>query len=88
MNRGSDSAAHPSVRHAEAYLSDNTRNGGPASIGGYPGKSAVLDEALTEFAVAYPDQTELDHVVLGQAVDDGRAVAETGSSPGQGGRER
>jgi len=56
------------VRHAEAYLSDNTRNGDPALIGGYPGKSAELDEALTEFAV----------VVLGQAVDDGRAVAETG----------
>jgi hypothetical protein len=35
-------------------------------------------ESITAFAVAYADQTELDHAALLQAISDGRVKAHTG----------
>jgi uncharacterized protein (DUF2252 family) len=42
----------------------HARVGDAAVIGGYCGKSAVLDEALADWAEAYGDQTELDHAAF------------------------
>ncbi|MFD3696782.1 DUF2252 domain-containing protein [Streptomyces sp. NPDC058646] len=50
----------------------------PRLLAGYCGKSAELDEAMAEFAVAYADRTEADHADLVAAVRAGRIAAETG----------
>jgi uncharacterized protein (DUF2252 family) len=42
----------------------HARTGDPAVIAGYMGKTAVLDEALATFAMAYASQTVLDHAKL------------------------
>jgi hypothetical protein len=42
------------------------------------GDGDELDEALTDFAEAYADQTEKDHAALEAAVKSGRVVAKTG----------
>ncbi len=47
-------------------------------IAGYLGKSSAFDEALARFAVAYANQTQLDHAALQQAIADGRIEAQTG----------
>jgi len=55
-------------------------NSGDASmIAGYLGRSGRFDEAVGAFAVAYADQTKLDHAALVAAESDGRikAVFET-----------
>jgi hypothetical protein len=41
-------------------------------IAGYCGKSSALDEALAQFAMAYMEQTELDHAALVEAARKGR----------------
>ena len=56
----------------------HARTGDPALITGYIGKSAEFNEALSDFAVAYADQTERDHAALVQAISDGRVAAQTG----------
>ena len=56
----------------------HARTGDPALITGYLGKSAQFEEALSDFAVAYADQTDRDHAALVQAIKDGRVVAQTG----------
>jgi hypothetical protein len=38
----------------------------------------VFDEAISQFAVTYADQTELDYQALVDAVNKGHIVAETG----------
>src|SRR5262249_27560513 len=50
----------------------HARTGEPAMISGYLGKSDKFDKAVTDFAVAYADQTERDHDVLTKAVRAGK----------------
>jgi hypothetical protein len=42
----------------------HARSGDPAMIAGYMGKSAVIDDALASFAVAYAGQTAIDYAAL------------------------
>lgn len=42
----------------------HARSGDPATISGYIGKSEVLDDAIASFAMAYAEQTVLDHAAL------------------------
>jgi uncharacterized protein (DUF2252 family) len=56
----------------------HARTGDAAGIAGYVGKKNALDRAIADFAIAYADQTELDHQELEKAVASGRIVAETG----------
>jgi uncharacterized protein (DUF2252 family) len=46
----------------------HARSGDAAVIGGYCGKSDVLDESLADWAEAYGDQTEQDHAAFAKAV--------------------
>jgi hypothetical protein len=54
----------------------HSRTGDPARIAGYCGASAVLDEALAEWAERYGDQTERDHSQLVKAIRKGEIKAE------------
>jgi uncharacterized protein (DUF2252 family) len=42
----------------------HARSGDPAAMAGYIGKSEVLDDAIASFAMAYAEQTILDHAAL------------------------
>lgn len=53
----------------------HARSGDAAKISGYLGKSAVFDEAIGDFALAYADQTVRDHGALVAAVSAGRVQA-------------
>jgi uncharacterized protein (DUF2252 family) len=56
----------------------HSRTSHPAKISGYLGKGEVFDEAISNFAVAYADQTERDYQALEKAVKSGRLTAEKG----------
>ena len=56
----------------------HARTGDRIAIAAYLGADAVFDNALTEFAEKYADQTERDHAALTAAVRDGRVAAQTG----------
>jgi uncharacterized protein (DUF2252 family) len=56
----------------------HARTGDAALISGYIGKSDVFCAAITDFAVAYANQTERDYQVLKEAVKSGRIIAEKG----------
>ena len=57
----------------------HARTGGDAAaISGYLGSGTVFDDAISQFAVAYADQTEQDYQALVDAVNTGQIVAETG----------
>lgn len=57
----------------------HTRTGGDAAaISGYLGSGDVFDKAISQFAVAYADQTERDYQALVDAARKGQIVAETG----------
>jgi hypothetical protein len=45
----------------------HARSGDPATIAGNMGRSQVLDDALSSFALAYADQTVIDHAALVKA---------------------
>jgi hypothetical protein len=45
-------------------------------LAGYCGNSTVLDEALSEWAEKYGDQTERDHSLLVEAIRKGKVKAE------------
>ena len=45
----------------------HARSGDPAVIAGYMGKSDAFDDALASFAMAYADQTIIDHAALVKA---------------------
>jgi uncharacterized protein (DUF2252 family) len=47
----------------------HARSGEPAVIAGYMGKSEVIDDAIASFALAYADQTVIDHTALVKAKD-------------------
>ena len=53
----------------------HARSGSAAMIAGYLGSADDFDEAVTEFAADYADQTELDHRALATAIRDGRLQA-------------
>jgi uncharacterized protein (DUF2252 family) len=53
----------------------HARSGEPALIAGYLGESDVFDEAIADFAVAYAEQSELDHKAVVNAVRKGRLEA-------------
>jgi uncharacterized protein (DUF2252 family) len=46
----------------------HARTGDAARIAGYLGNNEVFDEAITRFAIAYADQTELDYAMLLKAI--------------------
>jgi hypothetical protein len=46
----------------------HARVGDAALMAGYCGKSAVLDNALAEWAESYGDQTEQDHTTLVESI--------------------
>jgi uncharacterized protein (DUF2252 family) len=50
----------------------HARSGEPAKISGYLGKSDTFDRAVTDFSVAYADQSERDHEALLKAVRSGK----------------
>jgi uncharacterized protein (DUF2252 family) len=56
----------------------HARSGDAVAIGAYLGKGDVFDRAVTEFALAYADQTERDHAALVEAVGSGRMQARFG----------
>ena len=56
----------------------HARSGDQIAIAAYLGGSDVFDQAVTEFAAAYADQTERDHQSLVDAVAAGRIAAERG----------
>jgi len=53
----------------------HARTGDPAAIAGYLGTGTAFDRAVTVFAEAYADQTELDHRAFRRAVQQGRLSA-------------
>ena len=54
----------------------HARSGDPVAIGSYLGSGEVFDVAIAEFASAYADQNERDHVALLTAIESGRLEAE------------
>jgi uncharacterized protein (DUF2252 family) len=50
----------------------HARSGEPAKISGYLGKSDKFDQAITDFSIAYANQSERDHEILTKAVRKGR----------------
>ncbi len=54
----------------------HARTGNAACISGYIGKGDTFCEAVTDFAVAYADQTKRDYLALKGAVKSGRIEAE------------
>jgi uncharacterized protein (DUF2252 family) len=56
----------------------HARTSGASMIAGYLGRGDNLDRALTSFAQAYADQTEVDHAALVAAVKAGKLPVETG----------
>lgn len=53
----------------------HARSGDAAMIAGYIGSSSVFEEAVTNFAAQYADQTDHDHKALVEAVRSGRLEA-------------
>ena len=62
---------------AWALARAHARSSQPAAISGYLGGSDVFDEAVADFAVAYADQTELDHAAFKRAIREGRLDSES-----------
>ena len=57
----------------------HARSGDSAMISGYLGKNASFDVAISKFAAAYADQTELDYEQLLRAIRAGRIHADSGT---------
>ena len=53
----------------------HARSGDVAMIAGYIGSSAIFDNAMSEFVVAYADQAQRDHRAFVKAVRQGRINA-------------
>ena len=53
----------------------HAKSGDAAMISGYLGKNDSFANAISDFAVAYADQTEKDHAALVNAVRKGRIKA-------------
>ncbi len=61
-----------------ALARGHARSGQPAEIAGYLGTDKGFDHAVGDFAVAYADQNERDHVAFVAAIKSGRVAAESG----------
>ena len=57
----------------------HARSGDAVVISSYLGSGPVFDDAISEFALAYADQTKRDHQALVDAVNAGKILAETGT---------
>jgi hypothetical protein len=53
----------------------HARAGDPVMVSGYVGNGAAFEEAITDFAVAYADQSEKDWNIFLAAIKAGRIVA-------------
>ncbi|MCI4323381.1 MAG: DUF2252 domain-containing protein [Thermoplasmata archaeon] len=53
----------------------HARTGDPATLSGYLGDRELFEEAISQFAEAYADQTVLDHQALVKAIRSGRIPA-------------
>jgi hypothetical protein len=53
----------------------HARSGDAAMISGYLGTKDVFDNAITQFALDYADQTENDYKAMVEAVRNGRLEA-------------
>jgi uncharacterized protein (DUF2252 family) len=53
----------------------HANTGDAGVIAGYLGNGSTFDEAIANFAIAYADQTEIDHGRLVEAIADGRVEA-------------
>jgi uncharacterized protein (DUF2252 family) len=62
----------------EVLARAHARTGDPVAIASYIGKGKRFDDAITEFARRYADQTERDHAQLVTAIADGSVPAEPG----------
>lgn len=71
---GFDAAALKAYAEACAWAlaRAHARSGDAAVISGYIGSSEEFDEAISEFAVDYADQNELDHAAFVKAARSGR----------------
>ena len=56
----------------------HARSGDRVAIASYLGKSDAFDNAIADFSTSYADENERDHAALQEAVDTGRAQAQTG----------
>jgi uncharacterized protein (DUF2252 family) len=52
----------------------HAKTGDPVLISGYMGKSDIMDESISRFAVAYANQTEKDYETFMKAIRKGRMV--------------
>ena len=59
----------------ELLAKGHARSGDPCLIAGYCGRSDKLDKAISQFAIAYADQTTADHQKLVAAIRRGRIRA-------------
>ncbi len=56
----------------------HARSGDSVAIAAYLGNADVFDQAITQFATCYADQTERDHEALARAAATGRVIAQRG----------
>jgi uncharacterized protein (DUF2252 family) len=56
----------------------HAQSGNAPEIAGYLGNNEQFDIAVTDFSLAYADQSELDHQALVEAIDSGRLQAQGG----------
>ena len=59
----------------------HARSGDPAAMAGYMGKSEALDDAIASFAMAYADQTMVDHAALVKAKARSRGASRREAKP-------
>jgi uncharacterized protein (DUF2252 family) len=62
----------------EVLAKAHARTGDAAAIAGYCGNSSKLDKAIAQFALAYAEQTRLDHAALRAAIKSGKLKAPDG----------
>jgi hypothetical protein len=60
----------------------HARAGDPVMVSGYVGNGSAFEQAITEFAVAYADQTEKDWNSFLAAIKEGRIVVAAPASKG------
>jgi uncharacterized protein (DUF2252 family) len=63
------------TRCGQVLAQAHARSGDAAMISGYLGTKAVFDDAITQFALDYADQTENDYKAMKEAVRNGRIEA-------------
>jgi uncharacterized protein (DUF2252 family) len=77
---GTEMADSALVPHAmlcgQALARAHARSGDPATIAGYMGNGGVMDTAISDFAMAYADQTERDWRLFVEAIKAGLIAAE------------